>query len=87
MDKLNVDQLKQLAKDHEIKGRSKLRRKRFAFTEELRKIPELVEMYDNNETEAETLETQQLYLIQKHAHQGNHHQEEKHHRQSQNQQE
>ena len=47
MEKLTVDQLKQLATENNIKGRSKLRKKS-ELLKELRKIPELVEMYDNN---------------------------------------
>ena len=47
MDKLTVDQLKKLATDYNIKGRAKLRRKS-ELLKELRKITELVEMYDNN---------------------------------------
>ena len=53
MDKLIVDQLKELAKEYKIKGRSKLRRKS-DLLKELRKIPEIVEMYDNVEPQLGT---------------------------------
>ena len=48
MDKFTVDQLKELAKEYNIKGRSKLRRKS-GLLKELRKNTEIVEMYDNVE--------------------------------------
>ena len=70
MDKLTVDQLKELAKEYKIKGRSKLRRKS-DLLKELRKIPELVEMYDNVEPQLGTPQVApRLPPVQAHHHAG-----------------